>query len=79
MRPKPSKSGADASMDAVFFSPHKFIGGPGSSGLLVARRSIFTNTIPTCPGKQHLGFIESNDCFVVMTIRCFIHPAVELQ
>ena len=30
-----------SSMDATFFSPHKFIGGPGSSGLLVARNELF--------------------------------------
>jgi selenocysteine lyase/cysteine desulfurase len=42
-------------MDAVFFSPHKFIGGPGSSGLLVARRSMFHNTVPTCPGQHDIS------------------------
>jgi selenocysteine lyase/cysteine desulfurase len=30
-----------SSMDAAFFSPHKFIGGPGSSGLLIARNILF--------------------------------------
>ena len=28
-------------IDAVFVSPHKFIGGPGSSGVMVVRRSLF--------------------------------------
>ena len=32
--------------DAVFLSPHKFIGGPGTPGVLVARRELLTNTVP---------------------------------
>ena len=36
--------------DAVFISPHKFIGGPGTPGILVARRELFTNTVPSMPG-----------------------------
>lgn len=31
----------DNSLDAIFLSPHKFIGGPGASGVLVARRKLF--------------------------------------
>ncbi|GFH46335.1 aminotransferase [Chaetoceros tenuissimus] len=31
----------DDSIDAAFLSPHKFIGGPGASGVLVARRNLF--------------------------------------
>ena len=30
-----------SSIDAAFFSPHKFIGGPGSSGLLIAKNKLF--------------------------------------
>ena len=30
----------DAAIDAVFISPHKFIGGPGSPGVLIAKQSI---------------------------------------
>jgi selenocysteine lyase/cysteine desulfurase len=36
----------DAAIDAVFFSPHKFIGGPGSSGVLAVKRSVIRNTAP---------------------------------
>ncbi|MGB9374638.1 MAG: aminotransferase class V-fold PLP-dependent enzyme, partial [Jiangellales bacterium] len=32
--------------DAVFLSPHKFIGGPGTPGVLVARRALLTNRVP---------------------------------
>jgi selenocysteine lyase/cysteine desulfurase len=57
MNPPPTTLGADASMDAIFLSPHKFIGGPGSSGLLVARRSLFTNDVPTCPGGGTVSYV----------------------
>ena len=40
----------DASLDAVFFSVHKFLGGPRTPGLLVADRRLFTNRVPAEPG-----------------------------
>jgi len=39
-----------ASLDAIFFSPHKFLGGPGSSGVLVFSKKLYHNMIPDCPG-----------------------------
>jgi selenocysteine lyase/cysteine desulfurase len=36
-----TESPGDDSIDAAFLSPHKFIGGPGASGVLVARRKLF--------------------------------------
>jgi selenocysteine lyase/cysteine desulfurase len=36
--------------DAFFFSPHKFIGGPSTPGLLVGKSCIFSKTKPFCPG-----------------------------
>ena len=49
----------DESMDAIFMSPHKFIGGPGCSGLLVAKRSIFESIkIPTFPGGGTVSFVS---------------------
>jgi len=41
---------ADAAMDAVFLSVHKFLGGPRTPGLLIANRSLFSNRVPTEPG-----------------------------
>jgi selenocysteine lyase/cysteine desulfurase len=35
--------------DAVFLSPHKFVGGPGTPGVLVAKRALFKNRVPTVP------------------------------
>ncbi len=37
-------------LDAVMFSPHKFLGGPGSSGVLVFNKALYTNKIPDHPG-----------------------------
>jgi len=58
--PPPSKPGADPSMDALFISPHKFIGGPGSSGLLVAKRKLFTNQRPTVPGGGTVTLVSQS-------------------
>jgi selenocysteine lyase/cysteine desulfurase len=32
--------------DAVFISPHKFVGGVGTPGLLIAKRKLFNNPVP---------------------------------
>jgi selenocysteine lyase/cysteine desulfurase len=37
-------------LDAIFFSPHKFLGGPGSSGVLVFTSSLYNNPVPDQPG-----------------------------
>ncbi len=37
-------------LDAIFFSPHKFLGGPGSSGVLVFDSSLYNRKIPDHPG-----------------------------
>lgn len=37
-------------LDAVYFSPHKFLGGPGTSGILVFNKKLYTNQIPDEPG-----------------------------
>jgi selenocysteine lyase/cysteine desulfurase len=38
------------SLDAIYFSPHKFLGGPGSSGVLIFNKSLYKNRIPDHPG-----------------------------
>ncbi len=40
----------DGYFDAIFFSVHKFLGGPRAPGLLVANRKLFTNRVPAEPG-----------------------------
>ncbi len=37
-------------LDAVFFSPHKFLGGPGSSGVLIFDSSLYQLPTPDQPG-----------------------------
>ena len=37
-------------LDAIFFSPHKFLGGPGSSGVLIFSNKLYKNNIPDNPG-----------------------------
>jgi selenocysteine lyase/cysteine desulfurase len=37
-------------IDAVFFSPHKFLGGPGSSGILVFDSALYHSKVPDNPG-----------------------------
>lgn len=37
-------------LDAIFFSPHKFLGGPGTSGVLIFHKSLYKNMIPDNPG-----------------------------
>jgi selenocysteine lyase/cysteine desulfurase len=37
-------------LDAIYFSPHKFLGGPGSSGILIFDSALYHNRIPDQPG-----------------------------
>ncbi len=37
-------------LDAIYFSPHKFLGGPGSSGVLVFDSQLYKNRVPDNPG-----------------------------
>ena len=46
MHPEDSES----YLDAIFFSPHKFLGGPGTSGILIFNNKLYTNTVPDNPG-----------------------------
>jgi selenocysteine lyase/cysteine desulfurase len=41
---------AEQRLDAIFFSPHKFLGGPGSSGVLIFNKKLYKNRIPDHPG-----------------------------
>ena len=50
-----------AGKDAVFISPHKFIGGPGTPGVLVARRDLFRNRVPTMPGGGTVLYVNPTE------------------
>lgn len=47
--------------DAVFLSPHKFIGGPSTPGVLVVRRELMTNRVPDVPGGGTVAFVNPDD------------------
>lgn len=49
---------ADAPIDAIVFSPHKFLGGPGASGVLIVRRDAVVETSPTWPGGGTVKFVS---------------------
>jgi selenocysteine lyase/cysteine desulfurase len=44
--------------DAVFLSPHKFIGGPGTPGVLAVRRELLTNRVPVVPGGGTVTYVN---------------------
>ncbi|MEO1062083.1 MAG: aminotransferase class V-fold PLP-dependent enzyme [Actinomycetota bacterium] len=50
-----------AYLDAVFVSPHKLIGGPGTPGVLVARRELFRNRVPVVPGGGTVAYVNPED------------------
>ncbi len=45
MNPEPV-AGENAAIDALYISPHKFLGGPGSSGVLVFNERIYHRELP---------------------------------
>jgi len=61
---EPHRPGPDAELDykdAVFISPHKFIGGPGTPGILAARRDLFRNRVPAAPGGGTVVFVNPTE------------------
>lgn len=53
--------GALAYKDAIFLSPHKFIGGPGTPGILVVKRRLLSNSVPTVPGGGTVAYVNHRD------------------
>jgi selenocysteine lyase/cysteine desulfurase len=45
--------------DAVVLSPHKFIGGPGTPGVLVVKRALLQNRVPTVPGGGTVSYVSA--------------------
>jgi len=58
IRVAPSRPGAGDHKDAVFLSPHKFPGGPQTPGVLVVRRELVRNAVPTAPGGGTVLFVD---------------------
>jgi len=45
-------------IDAMFFSPHKLIGGPSTPGVLVVRRELLRNRVPDVPGGGTVAYVN---------------------
>jgi selenocysteine lyase/cysteine desulfurase len=63
-RPAPDGDASEAHLDhkdAIFVSPHKLVGGPGTPGLLVARRELFTNAVPSVPGGGTVAYVNPTE------------------
>jgi selenocysteine lyase/cysteine desulfurase len=63
-RPDADGDTSDAHLDtkdAVFVSPHKLIGGPGTPGVLIAHRKLFTNRVPTVPGGGTVSYVNTSE------------------
>jgi selenocysteine lyase/cysteine desulfurase len=56
--PDPEEARALDYKDAVFLSPHKLIGGPGTPGLLVARRELLRNRVPVVVGGGTVSYVN---------------------
>lgn len=50
----------EASIDALFLSTHKFVGGPQASGLLVANRALFRTRRPERPGGGTVHYVSGS-------------------
>ncbi|WP_241003321.1 aminotransferase class V-fold PLP-dependent enzyme [Streptomyces sp. CB01881] len=59
IRAAESAPGRGDHKDAVFLSPHKFVGGPQSPGVLVVRGDLVCNRVPTMPGGGTPAIVES--------------------
>lgn len=44
--------------DAVFLSPHKFVGGPGTPGILIVKKRVLKNSVPAVPGGGTVSFVS---------------------
>ncbi|MFD1613542.1 aminotransferase class V-fold PLP-dependent enzyme [Gelatiniphilus marinus] len=46
----------DEYLDAISFSPHKFLGGPGASGVLIFNKKLYKNLVPDNPGGGTVSY-----------------------
>jgi selenocysteine lyase/cysteine desulfurase len=63
---EPHRAGPDGderldTKDALFISTHKLIGGPGTPGILVARRDLFRNRVPTVVGGGTVAYVNQEE------------------
>tara|TARA_B100001063_G_scaffold198688_1_gene191320 strand:- start:1895 stop:3526 length:1632 start_codon:yes stop_codon:yes gene_type:complete len=48
-------------LDAVFMSPHKFIGGPGTPGVLIVKEGVVNNAVPATVGGGTVTYVTPED------------------
>jgi len=60
MNPRGPDPDPRAAKDAIFISPHKFVGGPGTPGVLVVKRALITNRVPTVPGGGTVSYVSAS-------------------
>ncbi len=46
----------EAYLDAITFSPHKFLGGPGATGVLIFNKKLYKNLVPDNPGGGTVSY-----------------------
>ena len=51
----------DCSKDAIFISPHKFIGGVGTPGVLIAKKKLFNNPVPDKCGGGTVSWVSQQN------------------
>ncbi len=62
MSPPLDPDGGDPSLDAVFISPHKYLGGPGSSGILVFNEALYRRELaPSVGGGGTVDYVSPTD------------------
>jgi selenocysteine lyase/cysteine desulfurase len=58
MNPRRRDDSEDVRKDAIFLSPHKFVGGPGTPGVLVIKRALLRNRVPAVPGGGTVAYVN---------------------
>ncbi|TDO99851.1 aminotransferase class V-fold PLP-dependent enzyme [Marinomonas balearica] len=61
MNPSDETAHTQAAKSAMFFSMHKFVGGPGTPGVLVVKKSIIANHEPSVIGGGTVSFVTPQD------------------
>jgi len=57
----PHNGDPEARKDAIFLSPHKFIGGPGTPGVLVVSKKLLTNSVPDAVGGGTVAYVNPEE------------------
>lgn len=61
MHPEDATEEHNTCLDAVFISAHKFLGGPGSSGVLVFNQSLYNSSLPpTVSGGGTVSYVAQH-------------------